>query len=70
MDIETNELAGLFYEFGSIGRKCQFSPCFHDHEPGCALKKKVEQGKISPDRYQSYLNILYSLQEQYARMYR
>jgi ribosome biogenesis GTPase len=33
----------------------------HIEEPGCAVKKAVEEGKIFADRYISYLNILGSI---------
>lgn len=70
MDIEPNELGIYFMEFSKYARKCGFSPCTHEHEPGCEVKKRVEKGKISEDRYISYLNILATLKEYYANRYR
>jgi ribosome biogenesis GTPase / thiamine phosphate phosphatase len=70
MDIEPEELGIYFMEFGRYAAKCGFSPCTHDHEPGCEVKKRVEKGKISPDRYVSYLNILATLKEYYKNRYR
>ena len=29
----------------------------HDEEPGCAIRKAVMAGSISPHRYQSYLRL-------------
>jgi ribosome biogenesis GTPase len=31
--------------------------CRHDEEPGCAIRKAVMDGKISPRRYQSYCRL-------------
>lgn len=70
MDIEPEELGIYFMEFGAYGRKCGFSPCTHDHEPGCEVKKRVERGKLSEERYISYLNILYTLKDYYDNRYR
>ncbi len=70
MDIEPEELGIYFMEFGRYAGKCGFSPCTHDHEPGCNVKKQVEKGKISEDRYVSYLNILATLKDYFENRYR
>lgn len=69
MDMEPNELGDYFYEYSGYSGECSFSPCTHDHEPGCRVKQMVEEGLISGDRHTSYLNILHSLQEYYENMY-
>lgn len=63
MDIEPEELAYGFMEFGPLARHCRFQPCTHDHEPDCAVKRAVEDTTIHADRYQSYLYILTALRE-------
>jgi ribosome biogenesis GTPase len=70
VDIDPNELGEYFMEFKRYATACGFSPCTHDHEPGCEVKRRVEEGKISEERYNSYLNILYSLKEYYNNRYR
>jgi len=37
--------------------ECQFSDCTHSHEPGCAVRQAVEDGRIDPRRYDSYLRL-------------
>ncbi len=69
MDIEPNSLGGYFSDFVEHSRFCNFRPCTHDHEPGCEVKRQVEEGNINYERYVSYLNILYSLKEYYNNMY-
>jgi ribosome biogenesis GTPase len=56
-DIEPEELDGYFPEFRALVSKCAFSDCTHTHEPECAIKRAVESGRISPERYESYLRI-------------
>ncbi|MEP6926857.1 MAG: ribosome small subunit-dependent GTPase A [Ginsengibacter sp.] len=58
MDIEKNELSHYFPEMKALINECRFNNCMHIEEPGCAVKQAVEEGKISADRYISYLNIL------------
>jgi ribosome biogenesis GTPase len=69
MDIEPAGLAGFFYEFHAYEDRCRFRPCTHDHEPHCAVKSMVEQGRISQERYVSYLNMLHSIQDYYDTRY-
>ena len=38
--------------------ECRFNNCTHTHEPGCAFRVAMEEGKIAPSRYESYLSIL------------
>jgi ribosome biogenesis GTPase / thiamine phosphate phosphatase len=61
MDIEKTELSHYFPEMRALINECRFNNCMHIEEPGCAIKQAVEEGKISADRYISYLNILGSI---------
>ncbi|NBC19127.1 MAG: ribosome small subunit-dependent GTPase A [Bacteroidetes bacterium] len=61
LDLEDWELAHYFVEFRAHLEACKFPTCTHDHEPGCGVKAAVEDGAISEQRYQSYLNILDSI---------
>ncbi len=56
-DIEPEELDGYFPEISPLVADCQFSSCSHIHEPGCAVKLAVEEGRIHPERYDSYVRI-------------
>jgi ribosome biogenesis GTPase len=58
MDIEPHELSHYFREMKALINDCRFNNCMHIEEPGCAVKAAVEENKISPERYISYLNIL------------
>jgi ribosome biogenesis GTPase len=58
MDIEPHELSHYFPEMKALINDCRFNNCLHIEEPGCAVKAAVEENKISPERYISYLNIL------------
>ena len=58
VDLEKEEIARYFPEMLRASADCRFTPCTHTHEPGCAVKAAVEQGRISPERYRSYLGML------------
>jgi ribosome biogenesis GTPase / thiamine phosphate phosphatase len=61
VDISKQELSGYFPEMRILAGQCQFNNCLHTEEPGCAVKKAVQEGLIHPDRYISYCHILDSI---------
>ncbi|HUQ67804.1 MAG TPA: ribosome small subunit-dependent GTPase A [Flavitalea sp.] len=61
VDISRQELSHYFPEMRALLNECQFNDCLHINEPGCAIKKAVEDGHIHAERYISYWNILDSL---------
>jgi ribosome biogenesis GTPase / thiamine phosphate phosphatase len=57
-NISPEELADLFPEMAEYVGQCKFGlSCHHDREPGCAIRKAVMAGAISPYRYQSYMRM-------------
>lgn len=58
VSLEKEEIALYFPEMLKASHDCRFSPCTHTHEPGCAVRKAVDEGRITPERYNSYLGML------------
>ncbi len=56
-DIEPEELDGYFPELRELVSECQFNDCTHLHEPGCAVKEALKDGRVHPARYRSYQRI-------------
>jgi ribosome biogenesis GTPase len=56
-DLEPGELDAYFREMAPLVADCQFSDCSHRHEPNCAVMAAVDDGRISQDRYESYLRL-------------
>lgn len=56
-DITPEELDAYFPELRARVAECQFSDCTHQHEPGCAVLAAVQDGKVHPGRYESYLRM-------------
>ncbi len=44
----------LFSDIEKLAINCKFSNCTHSHEPGCAVKRALDEGDIDPQRYESY----------------
>lgn len=53
-DTRPEELDAYFPELAPLVENCQFSDCSHTHEPGCAVQAALREGKISPQRFESY----------------
>lgn len=58
IDIEDDELYHFFPELMKYSEGCQFYNCTHTHEPKCAVRRAVIDGKISESRYINYLKML------------
>ena len=63
VDISKQELSHYFPEMRIRVNDCQFNNCLHAEEPGCGIKKALNEGLIYVDRYVSYRNILDSIDE-------
>jgi ribosome biogenesis GTPase len=47
-------LGDVFDDVAQLARRCRFSDCAHDTEPGCAIKAAIEGGSLDPGRLRSY----------------
>lgn len=57
-DFEREEVAHYFREIFQTSADCKYGNCTHTHEPGCAVRRAVEEHLISESRYASYLSML------------
>lgn len=57
-DMEPEEIGSYFKEIFKFSKDCRFNNCTHTHEPGCAVRKAVEDHYIAESRYRSYLSML------------
>ena len=63
-NLEPLDVAHNFREFFLLSSECRFPNCLHKEEPGCAVKKGLEEGTVSPLRYEHYLQILSEIEDQ------
>ncbi|MBP2133277.1 ribosome biogenesis GTPase [Methanomicrobium sp. W14] len=50
-------LSETFADIDELARECRFSDCRHEKEPGCAVKKAVNDGILSEARLENYLKL-------------
>ena len=62
-EFEKEELKYYFREFEEYEGQCKFLGCDHIHEPNCAVKQALEDGKIHPVRYKNYLEMYNELKD-------
>lgn len=62
-DMETEEVSHYFREIFAESRDCRFSNCTHTQEPGCAVVRAVEEGRIAMSRFVSYMSMLEDKEE-------
>ncbi len=51
------DLEQAFGDVEEISRRCRFSDCAHDQEPGCAIRDALADGSLALDRWQSYVKL-------------
>lgn len=62
-EIPYNELDKFFIEFKDKINECEFVGCTHIKEENCGIKKSVQFGKISNERYERFCKIYNELKE-------
>ena len=53
---ETN-LNQTFEDIKELASQCRFNDCQHKHEPGCAVRKAIQQGSLDMKRFKNYLKL-------------
>jgi ribosome biogenesis GTPase len=61
------DLEQTFGDIEEIARRCRFSDCNHDQEPGCAIREALQDGSLSAERWQSYVKLQRELEAVEAR---
>lgn len=63
VDMEPEEVGDYFPEIFRLKQNCRFHNCLHLDEPGCAVKQALEENKLAPTRYRSYVNVMNGVEE-------
>jgi ribosome biogenesis GTPase len=58
IDFDHYEIYHFFPEIFRASSGCRFYNCLHMNEPGCTVRKAVEDNEIEPWRYKSYVSIM------------
>lgn len=62
-DLKAEEVSHYFRDMFAIAKDCRFNNCTHTHEPGCAVLQALDELRLAPSRYHSYLSILEDKEE-------
>jgi ribosome biogenesis GTPase len=46
-----------FADIKALAASCRFADCSHNNEPGCAIRKALQNGELNAEHYQSYLKL-------------
>ena len=49
--------APTFSDIADLISQCAFSDCRHGNEPGCAVRKALEDGTLTPERWKMYTRL-------------
>jgi ribosome biogenesis GTPase len=63
-DVTPETLPGMYRDFRPFLGQCRVHNCLHIGEPGCRVKQAVEAGQIASERYEGYLRIRTTLDEE------
>jgi ribosome biogenesis GTPase / thiamine phosphate phosphatase len=66
-ELTQDEISHYYTEIWEASAGCKYPDCSHTHEPQCAVQEAVEQGTIGRLRFDSYLALLASVQEEQHR---
>ncbi len=50
-------IENIFDEITLLSKGCKYADCTHMHEPGCAVLKAIEDGKLDENKYQNYIKL-------------
>lgn len=67
--IDPVELKDSYPEFEPFEGGCYFHPCYHAHEPKCAVLDAVRSGTIDPRRHERYVQILEDMKIRWRERY-
>ena len=61
------DLEQTFGDIDELARRCRFSDCAHDREPGCAIREALAQGTLPAERWESYRKLQREMEAVEAR---
>lgn len=66
-ELKKEEIKNYFSEFEPLAKKCKYANCTHTIEPFCAVMEAVDKKLISSLRYDSYKNLMSSINKDLNR---
>lgn len=57
-----------FEDVAELAAGCRFADCAHEREPGCEVRAALEDGRLAPDRWESYRKLQRELEHLERRL--
>ena len=57
LGIESADFSKAFADIDDLSKLCKFNDCTHTKEPGCAVKRAVEDGSLTKERLDNYFKL-------------
>ncbi len=54
LQLDGGDLAKSFADIAALAAGCRYNDCTHSGEPGCEVRRAIEDGTLSADRFLSY----------------
>jgi ribosome biogenesis GTPase / thiamine phosphate phosphatase len=64
---ETADVDAAFEDVARLAADCPFADCSHTHEPRCAVRQAIADGRLDEARYESYLKLRKELEYEESR---
>lgn len=64
---ESEGIGEAFRDIDELAGGCRFRDCLHENEPGCAVRKAVNEGRLDPKRLKSYRSIEKEMEREAAK---
>ncbi len=55
---DTEAVAGSFSDIEDLSAECRFRDCAHEGEPGCAVRRAVDEGTLAAERYEAWQKLM------------
>ncbi len=68
-NLPPEKLKERYPDFLPYEGKCRFRECLHDREPGCAVTRAVEEGRLSDGRVERYRMLLNEIRRTWRERY-
>ena len=68
-ELEPEDLPNYYPEFQPYAAHCRFKPCLHLHEPNCAVRQAVQEGKIDSRRMKRYKDLMGEVKSAWRERY-
>ena len=67
LQIISGDMENTFSDIEELSCYCRFHDCMHVSEPGCAVKKAIDEGTLDEDRLKNYMRLKREIKNQEIR---